>query len=204
MPLENQIQRGDLVQRLTRALEIKGVRSPVLSLENAVVPIVLLEDLTKQTEWVSAKDRGASIGVNIAAVVGEKGGLAIINPTDSGVIVAIDSLHVSVSTASDIKAALVDQATVEATYITTSQAFWTDERNPGFSTARQANGTDAGLLPSNALIRIRVGSANALQIWSPNIGAAIIVPPGRALVVECDTPNQGVTVHATWREIAEP
>jgi hypothetical protein len=203
MPLENHIQRGDLVQRLVRALEIKGTRSPALGLDNLVAPIVILDDLTKQNEWVSSKDRGACIGNNSAAVAAERSGVAIVNPAGSGIIVAVDSVVVSLSTAADVRLQLVDQATIEATYIATQQCFWTDERNAGFTTAMLRSGSDPAIIASNAMVRIRVGSANPFAIWTAPM-MPIIVQAGRAILAECDTVNQGFSATFYWREISEP
>jgi len=86
---ENRIQRGDLGQRLTRALEIKGQKSPVLALDNMVAPVVLVEDLTKKKNWLDPTDRVAgSVGVTAAAAFG---GACLSNPIGSNVVAVINS-----------------------------------------------------------------------------------------------------------------
>lgn len=203
MTLDNRIQRGDLLQRLTRGLEIKGVGSPVLNLDPSLVPVVMLEDLTQQSEWVTTKDRIGMIGLQVAANATEVSGSALVNPTGSGIIVVVDQLVVSLGTSSFVGIHRTTQAVIEGTYAASSQGFWADPRNAGFTTCVERHGSDPGIGSATCMAELRVGSSNPYEL-NRSSAFAPILREGDALLVEHRTINLLLGVAWRWREISEP
>lgn len=181
MPLDNLIQRADLNQRLTRALEIKGQKSPVLQLDNSVVAVVIAEDLTKQAEWVTPVQRLLAASQSIAAVAGQSGILAISNPVGSGVIAIVH--RVTATGGSQFKFGLVDPLAVPAA---PASVFYRDRRNLGAPTCRAFTGTDAVLRIVNEYLSFQAGSAVATG-WYETEG--IVIAPGETFGVQAVTVN---------------
>lgn len=140
MPLDNLIQRADLNQRLTRALEIKGQKSPVLQLDNSVVAVVIAEDLTKQAEWTSPTERKLAAQDTIVGVAAQMGILAVTNPIGSGVIAVVERVCAAVNTAAQqVLFGLVDPLAVPAN---PAPLEFRDRRNTGAPACRAFSGTD--------------------------------------------------------------
>lgn len=202
MPTENLIQRGDLAQRLTRGLEIKGQRSPVLTLDNIVAPVVLLEDLTTQTEFKGPKDRRAAFGFIVAAVAGELSGAALVNPLGSGVIIVLERITVATGTAVNISVTETAHAAAAATWAPISGAgIWLDRRNDGLPSALVLAGTDIGGVVGSAGYEYqRIGSAGPYPIFD----SPIVIREDRCVAVEAQSVNLGINFGFRWREISEP
>lgn len=203
-PVENQIQRGDLLQRLTRGLEIRGVRSPVFALDSNVSAVVLLEDLTRQSEFLAPKDRSAGVGTAVAAVAAEFGGAALLNPVDSGVIVIVDRCILSIAAAQAFNLTQVPFGTITGTYAQpATPEQWMDQRNAGRPTAQLWTGADVAPISvaAGAIESQRIGSAGPWMFWD---GPGIVLVPGRGLVAECLTLNVAFNASFRWREVSEP
>lgn len=196
MPLDNLIQRADLNQRLTRALEIKGQKSPVLQLDNTVQGVVLVEDLTKQAEWSSPTERRLAASHNIAGVVGQTGILAIENPIGSGVIGVIEWwTGTTVTTNQQFVFGLVDPLNIPAN---PANLFFRDRRVLGAPSLRAWQGTDAVLRIVNQYARAAVSAT----VNTPPIPAeAIVIQPGEAFGVQSLTTATEISVTIWLQEI---
>lgn len=196
MPLDNLIQRADLNQRLTRALEIKGQKSPVLQLDNTVQGVVLVEDLTKQAEWTSPTERRLASCHTIPAVAGETGILAIQNPIGSGVIGVLDWWTATTTpTTQQMLFGLVDPLNIPAG---PANLFFRDRRIPGAPALRAWQGTDAVLRIVNPYARAAISSAVA----TPPIPAdGIVIQPGEAFGVQSLLVNIEINVTIWCQEI---
>lgn len=103
MRLFNQIQRGPLQERLTRGLGIQE-RSPAPTLAADVQPVVLLEDLTRQSPFAQPSNRRATFNFTQAAVAGEAGIFTIsAPPPPSTAIYVVRRIMASASLASIIQ-----------------------------------------------------------------------------------------------------
>jgi len=195
MPLDNLIQRADLNQRLTRALEIKGQKSPVLQLDNNVVAVVIAEDLTRQNQWLTPTETKLAATSTIAAVAGQTGILAVTNPTGSGVIGVVERVTCSVGTSGIFKFGLVDPVAVPAGL---GNIFFRDRRNTGAPTCRAFQGTDAILRIVNEYLTFNVSNTIATP-WYETEG--IVIQPGETFGLQFLTVNIVVTPHIWLQEI---
>lgn len=194
MGLDNLIQRADLNQRLTRALEIKGQKSPVLQLDNTVTAVVIAEDLTKQAEWTNPTSRLLASCVQIAAVVGQAGILAITNPAGSGVIAVVERVTAS-GGGGAFSFGLVDPVAVPAT---PANLFFRDRRNLGAPECRAFSGTDAVLRIVNPYLSFQGATATPV-LWYETQG--IVIQPGETFGVQAATANVLVTPTIWLEEI---
>lgn len=193
MPIENLIQRADLNQRLTRALEIKGQKSPVLQLENSVVAVVIAEDLTRQAEWLTPTERKLASSVTIGPVAGQTGILAISNPVGSGVIGLVHRVTAVSVTSQLFKFGVVNPAAVPAN---PANLFFRDRRNTGSPTLRAFSGTDAVLQIVNEYLTWQVNNVNAAYwLETPDI----VIAPGETWGIQGTTANIQV-VPTIWCE----
>jgi hypothetical protein len=179
--MENLIQRGDLNQRLTRALEIKGQKSPILTLDNAIVGVVLVEDLTKQAEWVSPTQRLLASSQAIAAVAAQSGIVVITNPVGSGVIAVVHKITATGGTQWTF--GLADPLALPAT---PANLFFRDRRNTGAPACRAFNGTDGVLRIVNPYLTFQGGSAVASP-WYEVEG--VVIQPGESFGMQATTQN---------------
>lgn len=196
MPLENLIQRADLNQRLTRALEIKGQKSPVLQLDNVVAGVVIVEDLTKQAEWLTPTERKWASSVTLPAVAGVTNILAITNPLGSGVIGIIERIHaLTVGSAQSFLYGLIDPLAVPAN---PASMFFRDRRNSGAVTVRAFSGTDAVSRVVNQYLGFQVSNAVATP-WYETEG--IVLQPGDTFGIQSTTVNVQTTMTIWGEEI---
>lgn len=208
MPQDNYIQRGELIQRLVKGLEIKGVGSPTLQLDNVVSPMVLLEDLTRQSPFRQVVERRAGCFQSEPALAGELSGVALVNPATSGIIAIVDWAH-----ATDIQAGGttflcgLTGSNIPATYTQLPNlGGWYDHRNaapPNFQNiALQVwSGTNAVSLigAQFALWHIRISAASG-WISSPEQTRGVVILPGDNFIVENQTANHPAEVSLSWIE----
>lgn len=193
---ENRIQRADLNARLTRALEIKGQKSPIIGLEPMVVPVVVVEDLTKQAEWVTPTERKLASAVNIAQVVGQNGILAISNPIGSGVIGLIECvMGFAVGGNTQIHFGLVNPLNVP---VNPANLFFRDRRVTGAPALRAFSGTDAVLQIVNPYL-IHQASNSISSPWFETEG--LVIQPGDTFGLQAFTANQTVNLNIWCQEI---
>lgn len=179
--MDNLIQRPDLNQRLTKALEIKGQKSPILQLDNSVVAVVIAEDLTKQAEWLTPTDYQLASSVAITAVAGQSGILAITNPVGSGVVAVVQ--RVTATGGSKFRFGLVDPVAVPAA---PAAIAFRDRRNVGAPICRAFSGTDAVIRIVNDYLAFQAGTAVATP-WYETDG--IVIQPGDTFGVQAETQN---------------
>lgn len=193
MPTPNLIQRADLNQRLTRALDIKGQKSPILQLDNSVVAVVIAEDLTRQAEWLTPTERKLATTATIAAVAGETGILVVTNPVGSGVVAVVEKVTGLSSTTSTWKFGLIDPLAVP---VTPGNLFFRDRRNVGAPSCRAFTGTDPVLRVVNEYLTF--SSSNAVSTpWYETDG--IVIQPGETFGLQTTLVN--VIVQPTiWLE----
>lgn len=181
MPIDNLIQRADLNQRLTKALEIKGQKSPVLQLDSSVVAVVIAEDLTKQAEWLTPTDYQLAVSAGIVAVAGQSGILAVTNPVGSGVIAVIQA--VTATGGSQFKFGLVDPVAVP---VNPAVVNFRDRRNVGAPICRAFTGTDAVMRIVNEYLAFQAGAAVATPFY-PTDG--VVIQPGDTFGIQAVTQN---------------
>lgn len=198
-----EVQRGDLVLRLARALEIKG-RAASLELSQTVAPVVLVDDLTQNQQFLEPKSPGAGCGTTIPAVAAEFAGIALKNPSDSKLVIVVDRIIVGLTVSGTIRVGKFN-GDPAATY--TAQptfAFWLDTRQSG----RPAGMIFVGSDPVSPQVQdwwheTRVGSANSFPVFEAQ-GNPIVIGPGHSLCVEHLTVNAPFNVDIRWKEIAAP
>jgi hypothetical protein len=184
MPLDNLIQRADLNQRITRALEIKGQKSPVLTLDNSVMAVVLAEDLTKQAEWTSPTERRLASRVQIAPPAGQTALLAIQNPAGSGVIGVVEKITATtIVTNQRVVFGLVNPLAIPAA---PANMFFRDRRIAGAPTIRAWSGSDAALQIVNPYLEFAVSTSVATP-WYETEG--IVIQQGEAFGIQSLTVN---------------
>lgn len=178
------IQRADLNQRLTKALEIKGHKSPIRLLSPDVIPTVLVEDLTKQAEWVTPTERRLAATADILGVVGQNGILAVQNPVASGVIGVLSWVTCFAATsAQPFVFGLVNPAAIPAT---PANLFFLDRRIPGAPTLRAFSGTSATLDIVNPYLWFQASNAISTPQYALE---GIVIQPGDAFGVQCNAAN---------------
>jgi len=91
-PIDNEIRREDLAYRVAKALEIKG-QMPLLSLDPAVVPCIIVEDLSGGNEQDYAVNRWCR-GRGDTPAGAQFGKLSFNNYVDSGILVRIYQIDV--------------------------------------------------------------------------------------------------------------
>lgn len=191
---ENRIQRADLNARLTRALEIKGQKSPIIGLEPMVVPVVVVEDLTKQAEWVTPTERKLAATVLQAAVVGENGYLVVQNPVGSGVVGLVERV-----TGFGLSASVFFHfGLVNVLPATPAALYFRDRRVTGAPALRAFSGSNAALQIVNAYLYWQ--GSNAISApWYETEG--IVIQPGETFGVQCNTPNSACNLTIWAQEI---
>jgi hypothetical protein len=196
MPVENLIQRADLNQRLTRALEIKGQKSPILQLDSIVTPVVLVEDLTTQAEWTTPTERNLASSHAITAVVGETPILAILNPVGSGVVGVVQRICTWPGGLNiPSKFGLVDPLALP---VNPANLFFRDRRNVGAPAHRAFWGTDPVLRIVNEYLTIQSSSATSTP-WFETPG--IVIQQGDAFGLQATTLGSACTFTIWLEEI---
>lgn len=178
MPLDNLIQRADLNQRLTRALEIKGQKSPVLQLDNTVQGVVLVEDLTRQAEWTSPTERRLASCHQIAGVVGQFALLVIQNPIGSGVVAVLEQVTAAFSVNGQLTFGLCNPLAIPAG---PANLFFRDRRIAGAPSVRAWQGTDALNQIVNPYGIFKCSSTQSNPWWEvPDV----VIQPGEAFGIQ--------------------
>lgn len=197
------VQRGDLAVRLARGLEIKGHGVTALDLQPNVVPVVLLEDLTQNQQFLEPKAPGAGCGTTIAAVVGEFAGIGLMNPVDSKSVLVVDRILVGVAVAAVIRVGKVGGPTTLPASYTAQPTFaaWLDLRQAGRPTGMIYTGSDPGTLLQDWWHETRIGAANTVEIFASQ-GNPIVIGAGGALLVEHSVANSGFNCDIRWKEIS--
>lgn len=195
MPLDNLIQRADLNQRLTRALEIKGQKSPVLQLDNTVQGVVLVEDLTRAAEWTSPTERRLMACHTIAGVAGQNAILAIQNPIGSGVVGVFDFINVRVDVGTSWTFGLVNPAGIPAG---PANLFFRDRRVTGAPAIRAWQGTDAVLQIVNPYLEARSSATFPTTHYDlPDL----VLQPGDSMGVQVVSVGAGMSPTIWLQEI---
>jgi hypothetical protein len=195
MHVDNLIQRADLNQRITRALQIKGQKSPVLTLDNTVSAVVIAEDLTKQKEWLAPTERKLAAHALIAAVAAEFGIMAVSNPVGSGVIGLVERVTSYAPTSAQFLFGLVDPLAVP---VAPSDLFFRDRRNVGAPTLRNFDGTDGAIRVVNDYLTWQTSNSISTP-WYETEG--IVIQPGETFGIQCRTANLAVTLTMWLQEI---
>ena len=195
MPTENLIQRADLNQRLTRALEIKGQKSPVLLLDNSVSAVVLVEDLTQQAEWINPTGFKLASSQTILAVAAQFGILAVTNPAGSGVIAVVHRVTCASATSQNVIFGLVDPLGVPAA---PANLFYRDRRNTGAPACRAFSGTDAAIRIVNPYLQF-VSPVAVPTPWYETDG--VVIQPGDTFGLQAATVNVQLTPTIWLEEI---
>lgn len=183
MTIQNLIQRADLNQRITRALEIKGQKSPVLTLDNSVVAVVIADDLTKQGQWTTPTDRKTASTAIVAPVAAQFGLLVVSNPAGSGIVAVVERVTAVSAAGMQVQFGLVNPAAIPVTF---APVIFRDRRNLGIPTCRAFFGTDAaGQIISNYLT-FQVPTAAAAP-WYETEG--IVIQPGETFGIQALTVN---------------
>jgi hypothetical protein len=196
--MENFIQRGDLAQRLTKALEIKGQKSPVLTLDNAVVAVVVAEDLTKQTSYTQPNGRKAGFCDHIPLVAGQNAIGVVFNPVASGIVLVMRWAFMRASSTTECVVGFADPLALPAGAVT--PIYW-DNRNVGVSPALCRTGTDAVLRIVTECLRYNTGTTTVGIPSSPPLGD-IVVNPGQAFGVQQVSAAFDGGVSLWWEEFA--
>ncbi len=179
--MDNLIQRGDLNQRLTKALEIKGQKSPILTLDNSVVAVVIAEDLTKQTSYTQPSSRKLAVSVNLAAVLAEFGMLMINNPAGSGVIGVLELVTATTSVNMPISFGLSGFFPGTAAGL-----FFRDLRNAGVPSIRAWQGSNPANTITGQYMGFQVSNAIATP-WYELEG--MVIRPGDTFGIVGGTVN---------------
>ena len=195
MGIDNLIQRGDLNQRLTKALEIKGQKSPVLTLDTSVVPVVLCDDLTQQAQWTDPTRRlWASAQQAVAGGAANFNLHVISNPAGSGVLAVIHRISATaVGTNQQCVFGLIDPLAVPAT---PGPIQFLDRRIPGAPVVRCFTGVDT----ANRVVTLYHQFSMSTSVpcpWQETPG--LVIQPGDTFGFESATANLA-TVFAIWGE----
>jgi hypothetical protein len=189
----NTIQRGELQQRLSRGLGINE-RAPAASLASDVQAVVLLEDLTKQTPFVSPVDRrffGGSVAPPVAA---EFSVIAIQNPTGSGVVAVIRKVRFR-GTANPITFGRLVNAVVTGTALAAAPVPADSRLGP--TSALQARvGSNAIPLAPTPMFVLAMSNTVTAPEHEPNV----VILPGESWIMEGGTVNLPCDAFAEWVE----
>jgi len=208
VPLENEIRREDIGYRLSKALEIKGQGTPILSLDNSVVPVVVVEDLSAGNEQDFAVNRWCR-GRGSTPAGAAFGKLSFNNYVDSGILVKVYRVQIytdeaavpgASGVAGHIVGMAIETASAGGTQITSAK---------GFTDARLSHGQfgSLGRLPS---VDIRYDNSGGIGIhmWRgfvPVTGVTIelggwVLRPGTRLHFEDLAIGVEYNVSAEWTE----
>lgn len=201
MPLPVEIQRGDLALRLARALEIKGKTVTDLHLLGGVSPVVLIDDLTQNQQFLEPKAPGAGAAATLAAVVAEFSGFALKNPADSKLVVVVDRIVVGLPAAAVLRYGRFNGDPATTYTAQPTFAAWLDCRQAGRPAAQVFTGSDPLDMLQDWWGEMRIGSAQAFPVFEAQ-GNPIVLGPGQSLGVVHNTANSGFNVDVRWKEIS--
>jgi len=197
MPMDNLIQRADLNQRLTRALEIKGQKSPVLQLDNSIVGVVLVEDLTQQSEYKQPEGRKAGFCDLIPLVAGQNPLGVFFNPVGSGIVCVLEYAMMRAGSNTEIVGGFADPLALPATVV--APTYW-DNRNSGVSPVQCRTGTDAVLRIVTEAFRYNTGTTTLGWVAPPFRN--VVVNPGQAFGVQTVAAGGEGSATLWWEEFA--
>lgn len=177
-------------------------------LEDVVVPIVLVDDLTRGLTVDDLYRRPAIAYSSQAGVVGEQSYSYIRAPSAQGAAIFVDYCVVSRTAAGKFYLAGGYSGFFAGSTKDTTTKFWKDRRLPGIPSAEIAHGSNVGVLTGG--IWGRFGNANSHTHILVPIGATIMPPqPGQGselssvLIFNVDA-NQALQVSWVWEEINLP
>ncbi len=157
MPVENQIRREDIAYRLSKALEIKGQGSPVLQLDNTVVPCVIVEDLSQGDTLDYATNRWCR-GRGSTPAGAAFGKLSFNNYVDSGILVKVFRIDV-------FQDPLLTGGIIGISIETASAGGTQINSTKGFTDSRLSHGKDGGTIPSRLpTVDIRYDNSGGIGI----------------------------------------
>ena len=182
----NLIQRGELQQRLVRGLEIKE-RAPAPNLAPEVVPVVLLEDLTRQTPFNQAIGRHAFGNTNVSAVVGEFGQSDLVNPVGSGVIAIVTGVTCDTAGTYSVGRLTGNPAANPA------GLGWMDNRNGPVPTIRHNFGADPINVIAQSFYRFLMTETRWHELHH-------VLLPGESVTIQISTANLNFVVTWNWTE----
>lgn len=193
------IQRAELNLRLSRGLELKQSGGEGLLLGDQVVPIVTLEDLTKQNLAVEPSERRAYMCTGpIAAVVGQNGFATVQNPAGSGALIVIRGFNCSAGITMQTVFGIADPLALPPNPVV---PWWNDPRTGGIPFALCRQGTDAVLHIVTELTRVSEGGTTVASplLWPDDFGLVLV--EGQAFGAQSVVANQPVTFSFIWDEI---
>jgi hypothetical protein len=198
MPIDNLIQRADLNQRLTRALEIKGQKSPVLQLDNSIVGVVMVEDLTKQAEYTQPEGRKVGFSAHQIGVAGQFSIGTIYNPPSSGVVLVMEYAFARASSTTEVLAGFADPLALPPTVQV--PIYW-DNRNSGVSPVQCRTGTDAAIRIVTRAYSYNTGTTTVGIPEFPPM-RNIVINQGQAFGVQLATVAFDAGITIWWEEFA--
>jgi len=198
MPIDNLIQRADLNQRLTRALEIKGQKSPVLQLDNSIVGVVMVEDLTKQAEYTQPEGRKTGYCDHVPLVAGQFPLGVIYNPPGSGIVCVMEYAFGRASATTEVVVGFADPLALPAAVVV--PIYW-DNRNSGVSPVQCRTGNDAAVRIVTDAFRYNTGTTTMGIPQLPPM-RNIVVNPGQAFGVQVLTAALELGVTLWWEEFS--
>jgi hypothetical protein len=195
----NVIQRGELNLRLARGLEVRQRAGAGLLLSDQVVPVVTLEDLTRQSLAIEPGERRAymSTGV-IAASPANFGAGAVFNPVASGALLVIRGFNASASVTQQLVWGISDSINLPGGVLT---PWWSDPRTTGIPLALARQGTPAGNIVLTELMRTLFGTTTSQQPLYMPPDFAIVLVEGQSFVGQSAVANTAISFSFIWDEI---
>lgn len=189
----NLIQRPDLNDRLVRALGIRE-RAPAATLSPEVVPIVLLEDLSKHSPYERSLQRVAgAFGVH-ASSGGQQPCIQLKNPAASGTVLMLERVCVSGLTIAG--RFIIGQGAPSMTdLVGTLSKFWKDSRFDGNPVGDARNGQKA-VSPVLTIF----GCVLALNQFLVIDNLELVIPPGKSVFAQLQVANAQFEASMEWSE----
>jgi len=195
----NVIQRGELNLRLSRGLEVRQRSGAGLLLADQVVPVVTLEDLTRQSLAVEPGERRAYMSTGIiAASPANFGAGAIFNPIGSGALVVVRGFNASASVTQQLVWGISDSINLPGTVLT---PWWSDPRTTGIPLVLARSGTPAGNIVLTEFTRTLFGTTTSQNpIFMPE-DFSIVLVEGQSFVGQSAIANTAIMFSFIWDEI---
>lgn len=196
----NIIQRGELNMRLARGLEVRQRSGEGLLLADQVVPIVTLEDLTKQSLAIEPGERRAYAATQgkIAAVAAQAGLACVFNPVGSNSLLVVRGFHAYTASTQEVAWGLIDPLGLPAGLMT---PWWSDPRNSGIPLANVRQGTDGALRIVTELTRTTVGTTTMQTLIDWPADFALVLVEGTGFGGESAVVNQAIGFSFIWDEV---
>jgi len=205
MPLENQIRREDIGYRLAKAVELKGQGTPTLQLDTNVVPVILVQDITRGDNLDYQTNRWCR-GWGSSPAAAQFGKLSFNNHADSGIlakIYSIDIFHAGIVVSDLQVGVLIETSSTGGTQVNFTK---------GFTDARMSFG-NTGLFTPGRLPTLDIRTDNSGGIgahfirpsvrasggWHIDLGGWVL-RPGTRLHFEALTLNAEYNAHVEWTE----